>query len=152
MDDRAVRLAQAVRDHPVVVDERASHHCVGGAHSYLGDGRVVCWVVPGGPGGLDGAVGVAVDAELSAQRVPPGVERRWTEAAGDPDRFWSLWCATEVVAKLGDVPMVVLAHGRPVVSSPVRTAGLEVYWAVRRVEAVVVAQGVAWATTTDDVT
>ncbi len=154
MDTRADRLAAAVRDHPLVVEDRAGHRCVAGAHSYLADGRVVCWVLParahpsGPAGGSDPAVGYAVDAEMSLQAVPPAVGARWDAAvAGSRDRFWELWCATEVYAKLADLPMVLLARQSPVTDSPVRGPGVEVRWVVRRVADVVVAHGMSWATT-----
>ncbi len=158
MDTRADRLSRAVREHLLVIEARVDHRCQGGAHSYLADGRVVCWVVPPGrrPGPAgdvsvdDAPVAHAVDAELGRQPVPTWVASRWRpHGAMDPQRFWDLWCATEVLAKLADVPMVVLVAGAPVTSSPVRRDGLEVHWVIRRVADVVVAQGLAWATTTE---
>ncbi len=161
MDARADLLARAVREHPVVIEARAAHRCDAGSHSYLADGRVVCWVLPSrwGPVGPATAGGVrvgdapaagALDAELGRQPVPRTVASRWeAHGSADPRRFWDLWCATEVLAKLADVPMVVLVAGAPVTSSPVRRDGLEVHWVVRCVADVVVAQGLAWATTID---
>ncbi|GAA2742804.1 hypothetical protein GCM10009868_14200 [Terrabacter aerolatus] len=158
MQARADLLSRAVREHPVVIEARDGHRCDGGTHSHLADGRVVCWVLPAA--GLRDADDVcvddlpaarAVDAELSRQAVPPTVAARW-QAGGealDAQRFWDRWCATEVLAKLADVPMVVLVGGPPVTSSPVRRHGVEVHWLVRRVADVVVAQGLSWATTTD---
>jgi hypothetical protein len=152
MDTRADRLARAVRDHPLVVEERAGHRCVAGAHSYLADGRVVCWVLPpaSGPGGpADARVAHAVDAELALQAVPPSVRGRWGESVdAEPEDFWHRWCATEVLAKLAEVPMVLLARQGPVTTSPVRRSGVEVHWLVRRVDDVVVAHGMSWTTTT----
>jgi len=157
MDTRADRLSRAVREHGLLIEARLDHRCEAGAHSYLADGRVVCWVVPPGRRPVAEAVGAddppvahAVDAEHGRQPVPPWVASRWqAQGAGDPQRFWDLWCATEVLAKLADVPMVVLVAGVPVTSSPVRRDGLEVHWVVRRVADVVVAQGLAWTTTTE---
>ncbi|MFM6849490.1 MAG: hypothetical protein ACKOVB_10345 [Terrabacter sp.] len=149
MDTRADRLAAAVRDHPLVLEDRAGHRCVAGAHSYLADGRVVCWVLPSPsrPSGTsDATVGHAIDAELAHQRVPPRVGERWGQWAREPERFWDLWCATEVYAKLAHVPMVLLARRAPVTESPARGSGVEVHWVVRRVDDVVVAQGMSWAT------
>ncbi|NUQ31244.1 MAG: hypothetical protein HOP99_00215 [Dermatophilaceae bacterium] len=149
MDTRADRLAAAVRDHPLVVEERAGHRCASGAHSYLADGRVVCWVLPSPAPGHDPASAHAVVAELALQPVPTTVRARWGENAGpEPEDFWHRWCATEVLAKLADVPMVLLAREAPVTTSPVRRAGAEVHWLVRRVDDIVVAHGMSWATTT----
>jgi len=157
MDTRADRLSRAVRDHPPVIGPRAGHRCRAGAHSYLGDGRVVCWVVPSLPGpagdgtavgGTDLPLAHAVDAELAGQRVPASVASRWrVAAAADPGRFWDLWCATEVLAKLADVPMVLLVRRGPVTASPVRWEHVDVHWLVQRVGDVVVAHGLSWATT-----
>jgi len=170
MDTRADRLSRAVRDHPPVIGPRAGHRCRAGAHSYLGDGRVVCWVVPsvaeppraggtavcgsGGHAGTDEPpLAHAVDAELAGQRVPPSVTTRWRgTAAADPGRFWDLWCATEVLAKLADVPMVLLVRRGPVTASPVRWENVDVHWLVHRVGDVVVAHGMAWTATTSDIT
>lgn len=152
MDTRADRLARAVRDHPLVVEERAGHRCVAGAHSYLADGRVVCWVLPpwsGSGAPADPEVGHAVDAELVLQRVPPSLGERWGGGVAQaPEDFWDRWCATEVLAKLADVPMVLLARQGPVTRTPARLSGVEVHWLVRRVDDVVVAHGMSWATTT----
>lgn len=155
MEARADLLSRVVREHPVVIEARAAHRCIGGTHSHLADGRVVCWVLPvTGSRTMDGVcvddlpTAHAVDAELALQPVPERVASRW-DAGGavDPRRFWDRWCATEVLAKLADVPMVVLVGGEPVTASPVRRHGLEVHWTVRRVADVVVAQGLSWATT-----
>lgn len=156
MDIRADRLSRAVREHQLVIEARVDHRCEGGAHSYLADSRVVCWVVPPGCRPVaaedvcvdDAPAGHAIDAEQGRQPVPAWVASRWqAHGAMDPQRFWDLWCATEVLAKLADVPMVVLVAEAPVTSSPVRRDGLEVHWLVRRVADVVVAQGFAWAST-----
>ncbi|MGO4600059.1 hypothetical protein [Terrabacter sp. 2RAF25] len=150
MDTRADRLARAVRDHPLVIEERTDHRCVAGAHSYLADGRVVCWVLPARPSTDEPAQAHAVDAELATQPVPPRLRARWSEALeGGTDRFWALWCATEVLAKLADEPMVMLVHRAPVTASPVSRGGVEVHWLVRRVDDVVVAHGLSWATVVD---
>lgn len=150
MDTRADRLVRAVRDHPLVIEERTDHRCVAGAHSYLADGRAVCWVLPARPSADDPARAHAVDAELSLQPVPPRLRERWSGALTEgTDRFWALWCATEVLAKLADVPMVLLAHGAPVTASPVTRSGIEVHWLVHRVDDVVVAHGLSWATVVD---
>ena len=136
MDTRADRLARAVRDHPRVVAERAGHRCVAGSASG-----------PGGP--ADARVAHAVDAELALQAVPPSVGGRWGESVdAEPEDFWHRWCATEVLAKLAEVPMVLLARQGPVTTSPVRRSGVEVHWLVRRVDDVVVAHGMSWTTTT----
>ena len=151
MDARADRLARAVRDHPPVLEVRTDHRCGprgrAGAHSYLADGRVVCWVLPSFAEAVDPPLAHAVDAELALQRVPPSVRGRWRSAeVTHPVRFWELWCATEVLAKLADVPMVLLARREPVTDSPVRRAGVEVHWLVHHVDDVVVAHGLSWAT------
>ena len=147
MDTRADRLSEAVRDHPLVIEERTGHRCVAGAHSYLADGRVVCWVLPSDAQTHDPSLGHAVDAELARQPVPLSVKARWgATVVGERDRFWDLWCATEVLAKLADTPMVVLARRGPVTASPVSRSGVEVHWLVRRVDDVVVAHGMSWAT------
>ena len=149
MPTRADRLAAAVRDHPLVIEERAGHRCDAGAHSYLADGRVVCWVLPSLGQPHDPAVGHAVDGELEDQPMPSSVRARWGgAAAGERRRFWELWCATEVLAKLADIPMVLLARQSPVTTSPVSRSGVEVHWIVRRVDDVVVAHGMSWTTTT----
>ncbi|WP_256796049.1 hypothetical protein [Terrabacter sp. Ter38] len=157
MLSRADRLGRAVRDHPVVIEARAGHRCDGGVHSYLGDGRVVCWDVPAPDAGRrgtdpDGWLGVAVDAEIRGHTPSPHVVARWGLETTAPEQFWEMWCATEVLAKLADVPMVLLARQGPVISGPVRRGQLEVHWVARHVGDVVVAHGMAWATTTRDVT
>ncbi|WP_374968544.1 hypothetical protein [Terrabacter sp. BE26] len=147
---RADRLARAVRDHPPVIAARAGHRCRAGAHSYLADGRVVCWVLPEPESPHDRPLAHAVDAELALQPVPPGIDARW-RLAGIPTRgrFWELWCATEILAKLADVPMVLLARRAPVTCSPVVGPRVEIHHVVTRVGEVVVAHGLAWATTSE---
>ncbi len=98
-------------------------------------------------GGTDLPLAHAVDAELAGQRVPASVASRWRVAAADPGQFWDLWCATEVLAKLADVPMVLLVRRGPVTASPVRRGHVDVHWLVQRVGDVVVAHGISWATT-----
>ncbi|HSU75006.1 MAG TPA: hypothetical protein VLI66_08690 [Terrabacter sp.] len=150
MTGRADRLARAVRDHPPVIEARTDHRCEAGAHSYLADGRVVCWVLPEQECPHDRPLAHAVDAELARQPVPSVIDARW-RLAGIPTRgrFWELWCATEILAKLADVPMVLLARRAPVTSSPVVGAGVEIHHVVTRLDEVVVAHGLAWATTTE---
>lgn len=86
---------------------RAHHarteHCRG-LHSYLADGRQVCWR-PGIPGRF------AVDVE--AVTAPPAhLAARW---AGTDDEFWPAWTTAEVMAKLSGVPMLTLVgRGLPV--------------------------------------
>lgn len=154
MTGRADLLAQAVRNHPVVIEARLTHRCAGGVgvHSYLGDGRVACWVVPGDPAADPAhppAVGWAVDAEVVTGPVPLHVAARWhVRDADDPERFWRHWCATEVLAKLADVPVVLLLRDGPVTLTPARRGTLEVHWMGHRVDDVMVVHGMAWATIT----
>lgn len=68
------------------------------ARSHLGDGRVVAWT--GAAPGPDERV--AVDAELEGP-VPAALAARF----GERD-FWARWTRLECVAKLIDVPVVVL--------------------------------------------
>jgi hypothetical protein len=153
MTARADLLSRVVRDHPVVIEARLDHRCRGGAgagvHSYLGDGRMACWVVPPaavtGPAEADPPVGWAVDAEVVTQPVPLRVGARWEEHdAADPEQFWRHWCATEVLAKLADVPVVLLLRDGPVMVTPVRRGPLEVHWAAQRVGDVLVVHGLGW--------
>ena len=68
--------------------------------SYLADGRVVrLRPAPHAPGRW------AVDAELTAQPVPPLLARR--TGISDPARFWPLWTRTEVACKLLDISILV---------------------------------------------
>lgn len=62
--------------------------------SHLSDGRVVAWAGPPGR--------VAIDAEIERE-VPPALAR-----THGPDRFWERWTRLECVAKLADVPVVLL--------------------------------------------
>lgn len=68
------------------------------ARSHLSDGRVVAWTGPTGPG----APAVAVDAEID-RPVPAALAARHG-AAG----FWERWTRLECLAKLTDVPVVLL--------------------------------------------
>ena len=154
MTARADLLARAVRDHPVVIEARLAHRCRGdagtGVHSYLGDGRMACWVVPpaaaGGAAEADPPAGCAVDAEVVTQPVPARAQARWHGYdAEDPEQFWRHWCATEVLAKLADVPVVLLLRDGPVTVTPVHRGPLEVHWAAHRVRDVMVVHGMAWA-------
>lgn len=65
------------------------------ARSHLSDGRVVAWTGP------VGAVG-AIDAEID-RPVPPAMAARH----GDAD-FWERWTRLECIAKVTDVPVVLL--------------------------------------------
>jgi hypothetical protein len=95
----------------------------------------------------------AVDAELALQSVPSGVASRWRgKGFADEGQFWELWCATEVLAKLADVPVVVLVRRGPVTTSPAHRGHLEVQWLVQRMGELVVVHGLSWATTTPEVT
>ncbi|MEO7447202.1 MAG: hypothetical protein ABI336_02915 [Humibacillus sp.] len=172
MPGRADRLAHAVRDHPVLVGPRSGHACADGAHSYLGDGRLVCWEVPTSEAEDDPVAGRAVDAELVRQRLPDRVGARWSRQDAEPDAFWLQWCATEVLAKLADIPMVTLVHAGPVTASPVRLGPVEVHWVAHHLtdpgqaasdgspprpevnpgSGVVVVYGFAWAATTPALT
>jgi hypothetical protein len=98
MGSAAAVLSLAVATHPLVIEPADRHTCVAGTHSRTADGRIVCWSVP------VPAV-CAVDAEMVTQPVPAALSRRW--AIADPATFWPRWTATETVAKLVDVPVVV---------------------------------------------
>jgi len=65
------------------------------ARSHLSDGRVVAWTGP-----VD--TPVAVDAEID-RPVPPALAARHGEAG-----FWERWTRLECLAKLTDVPVVLL--------------------------------------------
>ncbi|MFC7491568.1 MULTISPECIES: hypothetical protein [unclassified Knoellia] len=134
------RLLEAMRS-PLVVEPAASHTCTGGAHSRLADGRIVCWSPPAHEGQTR-----AVDAEIAAQPVPTHLRRRWRGLWDAHDSFWSAWCATEICAKLGEVPIIVLAARGPVGASPVTIDGREVTYAVRQEGDLVVAYGVSTTT------
>jgi len=131
-----VRLREAMRT-PLVVEPAATHTCTGGTHSRVADGRVVCWSPPARRGQAH-----AVDAEIATQVVPPHLGRRWRGLVGAHDSFWSAWCATEVCAKLLDVPIIVLAAQGPVGASPATVDDRTVTYAVRREGDLVVALGI----------
>lgn len=113
-------------DHPV---RRYAHlhRCAEGTHSRLADGSTLCWRTP------QDVWTYALDGELEGQPVPRLLARRW--GTGDPGEFWPRWVVAEVVAKLTDTPVLVLA-ARGAVPVP---AGLEVVLA--REDDVVVARG-----------
>jgi hypothetical protein len=90
---------------------------------------------------VDG-VRFAVDAELAAQPVPHHLERRWRGRWGGHSSFWDAWCASEVCAKLADVPIVVLAAAGPVGCSPVTIDRHTVTYAVEHHDDMVLAYGV----------
>ena len=117
----------------VVLPRRAGHRCVGGTHSTVADGRLVCWEPTG-------SARVAVDAELAAAPVPPALARRWGSA--DPESVWPGWCATECVAKLTDTPVVLLAQAGPVAPGPLDTLAGRVSWRADRVHDLVVVRAV----------
>ena len=151
MADDAAALAAAVSSDPVTIEDRAGHSCAGGAHSYLPDGRVVCWVAPlpgAEPAGIQPAgAGVptlryAVDAELVDRAPPAHVAGRWGVTG---DTFWRLWCATEVVAKIVDRPIITFVTGEPVRLSPHVVEGWRVHWLTVRADEVLVALGIGRA-------
>jgi hypothetical protein len=113
----------------LVLPGRTGHRCTGGAHSTVGDGRLVCWQPAT-------SARVAVDAELARTPVPPALGRRW--GSTDPVWVWPRWCATECVAKLTDTPIVLLARTGPVGVGPVDTPAGRVSWRVDRVGDLVV--------------
>lgn len=82
-----------------------------------------------------------MDAEITSQPVPPHLERRWRGQWGPHESFWEAWCASEVCAKLLDIPIVVLAARGPVAASPVRVDGQDVVYAVGRHDDLTVAFG-----------
>lgn len=61
--------------------------------SHLSDGRVVGWY---------GEPGHVIDAELTAQPVPPALAARY-----GTDDFWSRWTRTECAAKAAGVPIAI---------------------------------------------
>ncbi len=132
----SARLAAAMRT-PLVIERAADHACTRGTHSRVADGRVVCWSPPRGN---DEAY--AVDAEIASQPVPPHLEVRWRGLWDAHASFWAAWCASEVCAKLWEVPIVVLAARSPVGSSPVTRASQTVTYAVRPEGDLVVAFGI----------
>lgn len=112
-----------------VLPGRSGHRCSGGAHSTVGDGRLVCWQPVT-------SARVAVDAEILQTPVPPALGRRW--GSTDPLWVWPRWCATECVAKLTDTPIVLLARAGPVEADPVDTPAGRVSWRVEPVGDLVV--------------
>ncbi|MGL5865284.1 MAG: hypothetical protein ACRCYX_05330 [Dermatophilaceae bacterium] len=116
LDDAALaaRLVRAVIRHPPSVGPAAGHRCPGGTHSRTADGRVVCWSVPPADGER-----VAVDAECVGAASPPALARRWSIGDG----FEAAWTATEVVAKLTDIPVLLLARHGPVLTSALTASG-----------------------------
>ena len=83
-----------------------------------------------------------MDAEMAGQPVPPHLERRWRGGWESHPTFWDAWCATEVCAKLLDIPIVVLASRGPVGPSPVSLGEHTVTYAVERRGDLVIAFGV----------
>jgi hypothetical protein len=69
--------------------------------SYLADGRLVQWRPPHEAN--PAARAWAVDAELTAQEVPPALAARFGGAS--PEAFWVAWTRVEVVCKLLAVPV-----------------------------------------------
>ncbi|MBB2985449.1 hypothetical protein [Terracoccus luteus] len=93
-------LADAVRLTPArVVADRAGHRCDRGAHSYLPDGRALCWQPVGRAPRM-----YAVDAEPLRAAVPPALQRRTGSIA--PQVFWAAWTRAEVRAKLRGIPII----------------------------------------------
>lgn len=77
-----------------------------GAHSWTDDGRRVCWRPDDFVAGLapsETRGRAAVDVERTCAQVPPSLARRWPAPS---EEFWSAWTRTEVLAKLGDVPVL----------------------------------------------
>jgi hypothetical protein len=66
-----------------------------GVHSYVADGRRVCWR-PDAPGRH------SVDAEIADAPVPEALGRRFGEA-----HFWDSWTRSEALAKLAGVPILL---------------------------------------------
>lgn len=96
----------------------------GWVRSYLADGRLVQWRPPHEANPEVRAW--AVDAEITAQQVPPALAARY--GGGSPEAFWVAWTRVEVVCKLLAVP----------VGEWLREYGLDVTAAADR--------GVAWFT------
>ena len=135
----SARLAAAMRT-PLVIERAADHRCTRGTHSRVADGRIVCWSPERGD-----REAYAVDAEIVGQPVPPHLEARWGGLWAAHESFWGAWCASEVCAKLWDVPVVALAARGPVASSPVTLGSQTVTYAVRQEGDLVVAFGVLTA-------
>ena len=93
------------------------------------------------PGPSSRGARFAVDAERAHQPVPPALGRSW--GSDDPAQVWPRWCATEVVAKLTDVPVVMLLRDAAVLTSPHVLDGRAVHWLVHEVDGVVVAHGMS---------
>ena len=131
-----VLLEDALRT-PPVIESAAGHWCVGGTHSRMADDRVVCWSPP-----QQATETYAVDAEIADQPVPAHLGHRWQGEARAHRSFWSAWCASEVCAKLLDIPIVVLAARGPVSVSPVLLDGRVVTYVERRQGDIVMVFGV----------
>ncbi|MGL5816065.1 MAG: hypothetical protein ACRCZD_17455 [Phycicoccus sp.] len=144
----AARLCRAVVRHPPDIGPAAGHHCAGGTHSRAGDGRIVCWSAPTVHGER-----IAVDAECVDAAPPRALAWYWSRllpgdalggpaddsAAGppasatslapggsegrSPGGFTSVWTATEVVAKLTDTPVLLLARRGPVTTDTLTLPG-----------------------------
>ncbi len=123
---------------PLLVESARDHVCVAGTHSRTHDGRIVCWEPR-----VDGRF--ALDAESVRGQVPTIVRRR----IGEGVDFWPTWVATEVAAKLADIPVITWLTTRPAVTaSPVRVDDLRIDWAPTTIEGhpdLVVAVGLATA-------
>lgn len=132
----SARLAEAMLT-PLVIERAADHTCTSGTHSRVADGRIVCWSPP-----RTNDEAYAVDAEIASQPRPPRLEVRWRGRWDAHDDFWGAWCASEVCAKLWNIPIVVLAARSPVGVSPVTHAGQTVTYAVRAEGDLVVAFGI----------
>ncbi len=137
--DPAERLAHAVAAASPEV-HAGPHHCATGTHSRTGDGRVLCWHPHAF--GVDGDRW-AVDAEVADQPVPPALARRWGSA--DPARVWPHWCVLEVLAKLGDVPVVRLSVGYDRVADDLAECGAtgDVRWQRWSADGLVVVAGLS---------
>ncbi|MGL4745253.1 MAG: hypothetical protein ACRCXL_12810, partial [Dermatophilaceae bacterium] len=110
----AARLGRVLARHPAVVGPAAGHRCGRGTHSRTADGQVVCWSVP-----QVGGERFAVDAECADVLAPPALTQRWSgpvRAGSLPGGVVAAWTATEVVAKLTDTPVLLLAARGPVTS------------------------------------
>jgi hypothetical protein len=132
----ASELGRLLEESPLLVERADLHRCGHGTHSRTHDGRIVCWEPAAG-------ARVAVDAESVHGRVPPVVRR----LIGESLDFWPTWVATEVAAKLADIPIITwLSTRAPVTSAPVIVEGLQIDWvptSIRGHEDLVVAVGLA---------
>ena len=72
-----------------------------GLHSYVADGRRVCWR-PGAAGRF------AIDAEIRDQPIPEMLGRHFnlTRSPNGED-FWRDWTRSEALAKLTSTPIIV---------------------------------------------